>query len=98
MLAAELRALYRKEGHAARKKATRQGIWVAVAVYLMFSISDLILIPDVAANTISARVLIGVMILALFETQYRMNASTDGLDITCAAAVFSVISAGCGRQ
>ena len=35
-LSGELRKLYRMEGECARRKAARQGLWLAVVVYLSF--------------------------------------------------------------
>ena len=58
-LSGELRALYLNDGDAARREAARQGLWVGVAVYLFFSVTDILLIPDVAPYTIAARFAVG---------------------------------------
>ena len=87
LLPAELRALYRQDGEHIRRKASRQGIWISFVVYLLFSITDGLLIPDVAAYTIAGRFSVGLIMLPIFETQYRMNVRTDWLDITCAVAL-----------
>lgn len=85
----ELRALYRREGECAHRKAARQGLWLAVAVYLLFSITDLLLIPDVAAYTIAARFAVSAVALTALEIQSRLNLKTEWLDLTCAAALVS---------
>ncbi|MEZ2128723.1 MULTISPECIES: putative bifunctional diguanylate cyclase/phosphodiesterase [unclassified Sinorhizobium] len=84
---AELHILYRKEGEAARRTATRQGLWIAVVVYLLFSIPDILLTPDVAPYTIAARFAVGAIAIVVFETLFHTNARTDWLDWTCAAAL-----------
>lgn len=85
----ELRALYRKEGEITRRKAARQGLWIAVAVYLLFSVIDVLLIRDVAVYTIAARLAVGAAALALIEIQIHTNTKTDWLDLTCATALVS---------
>ncbi len=86
---AELRALYRQEGDAVRRTDARKGLWLAVAVYLLFAGTDILLIPDVAVVTVAARLVVGVAVLAAIEMQVRAAAHTEWLDITCAAAIIS---------
>jgi diguanylate cyclase len=83
----ELRALYREEGQSTRRQATRHGLWIAVAAYLLFSITDILLVPDVALYTIAARFAVGIVAIAALEIQVRLNASANAIDATCAAAV-----------
>lgn len=85
----ELLALYRSEGDEARRAAARQGLWVAVAVYLLFAVTDMLLIPDVAFYTICARMAVAATVIALIEGLYRMGAKTSWLDLTCAFALVS---------
>ncbi|MER8465333.1 GGDEF and EAL domain-containing protein [Mesorhizobium sp. M1409] len=85
----EVRQLYRQEGEHARRKAARQGLWLAVAVYLQFSIIDILLIPDVAAYTIAARFAVSVTALAVVEIQSRMNFRTESVEFACAGALVS---------
>ncbi|MDF0753097.1 hypothetical protein NLU14_22980, partial [Marinobacter sp. 71-i] len=54
--AAELRALFHKESQAARRTAARPGLYIAVIIYLLFSATDILLVPDVAFYTIMARI------------------------------------------
>ncbi|MEK1931414.1 MAG: GGDEF and EAL domain-containing protein [Pararhizobium sp.] len=84
---AELRALYREEGQSTRRQATRQGMWIAVAAYLLFSITDILLVPDVALYTIAARFAVGIVAIAALEIQVRLNISANAIDATSAAAV-----------
>ncbi len=84
---AELSALYRQEGQCKRKQATRHGLWIAVAAYLLFSITDILLVPDVALYTIAARFAVCIIAIAALETQFRLNASANAIDATCAGAV-----------
>ncbi len=83
----ELRDLYRIEGEAERKMATRQGLWIAVIVYILFSATDLLLIPDVAAFTILARVSVGSFALLFLEAEVYLKKSIQWLDRTSALAL-----------
>ncbi|WP_378949819.1 putative bifunctional diguanylate cyclase/phosphodiesterase [Mesorhizobium sp. ANAO-SY3R2] len=84
---ADLYALYRMEGDGARRAAARHGLWVAVAVYLLFAITDVLLIPDVSTYTIVARLVICVFVLTLLEVQVLLDVRTAWLDGTCAIAL-----------
>ncbi|WP_246679621.1 EAL domain-containing protein [Mesorhizobium sp. B2-3-5] len=85
--ATELRILYRKEAEATRRVEARPGLWIAVAIYLLFSAMDLLLIPDVAAYTIEARFAVGLAALLTLEAQLRRGVGAEWLDVTCAAAI-----------
>ncbi len=84
---AELYNLYRRHIEPKRARAARQGLWVAVIVYLLFAITDIILIPDVARDTIVARFMVGASVLTVLETLVWFRAGARWLDITCAAAL-----------
>ncbi|MBB3609687.1 diguanylate cyclase (GGDEF)-like protein [Rhizobium sp. BK602] len=86
---AELRDLYRNDDEAARVEATRRGLWIAVIVYVLYSATDLLLIPDVAAYTIMARLTVGIVALAVFETQLHLDTGIKWLDRTSAMALIS---------
>ncbi len=83
----ELRILYRREAQAKRRADARPGLWIAVVIYLLFSATDLLLIPDVAAYTITARFAVGLTALLTLEVQLRRGSATEWLDMTCAAAI-----------
>ncbi|KQO77661.1 GGDEF and EAL domain-containing protein [Rhizobium sp. Leaf262] len=82
-----LRSIFLEEADAKRRKAIRQGLWLAVPIYLMFSITDLLLVPDVAAHTMFARFVVGIAALLTLEMQIRANAKTNHMDIVCATAL-----------
>ncbi|MBO0133165.1 putative bifunctional diguanylate cyclase/phosphodiesterase [Agrobacterium burrii] len=83
----ELLALYQQEGERSRRGSIRQGLWTAVFIYLLFAVTDIILIPDVAFYAIIARLLVVVSSLLTLEIQLRRGASTAALDLTCATAL-----------
>lgn len=84
---AQLRSLYRREAQATRRRDARLGLWIAVAIYWLFSATDLLLVPDVAIHTIQARFAVGVTALVILEAQLRRGVGTEWIDITCAAAI-----------
>ncbi|MDX0957462.1 putative bifunctional diguanylate cyclase/phosphodiesterase [Sinorhizobium medicae] len=83
----ELQTLYRREGEVVRRMETRQGLWVAVAVYILFAATDILLVPDVAFYAILARVAVGATAITAIEVLFRMHAHTKWLDLTCAGAL-----------
>jgi diguanylate cyclase (GGDEF)-like protein len=85
--ARELKELYRSDGEAARKNATRHGLWTAIIIYVLFWATDLLLTPDVAIYTVVTRLLVGGMALVILELQVRFGAGITWLNRTCAAAL-----------
>ncbi|MES5045415.1 GGDEF and EAL domain-containing protein [Rhizobium nepotum] len=83
----ELLALYQQEGERSRRGTIRRGLWTAVFIYLLFAITDIILIPDVALYTITARLFVVLISLVTLEIQLRIGARTAALDLTCATAL-----------
>jgi diguanylate cyclase (GGDEF)-like protein len=81
------RDLFLQEADVKRRMAIRQGLWIAVPVYLLFSLTDLLLIPDVAPHTMFARFVVGIAALLTLEMQIRANAKTGHMDIACATAL-----------
>ena len=90
----ELRSLYRTEAQTTRRGEARPGLWMAVAIYVLFSATDLLLIPDVAAYTITARFAVGLTALLILEMQLRRGVGTEWLDVTCAVPLSLAMSAG----
>lgn len=84
---AELRALYDEEGEASRKRATRRGLWIAVAAYLLYSFTDILFVPDVAEYTIAARFAVGILALIVLEAQIHLRYRADTIDATSAISV-----------
>ncbi|WP_275790122.1 putative bifunctional diguanylate cyclase/phosphodiesterase [Pararhizobium gei] len=87
LASAELRVLFQNEGQNVRKQATRHGLWIAVAAYLLFSVTDILLVPDVALYTIIARFTVGIVAIAALETEIWLNTNAEMIDATSAAAV-----------
>jgi diguanylate cyclase (GGDEF)-like protein len=85
--ARELRDLYDADDVAGRRTSTRQGLWIAVISYIMFSATDLLLIPDVAIYAIMMRLAVGGMALAALEIQIWLDVDIKWLDRTSAAAL-----------
>jgi predicted signal transduction protein with EAL and GGDEF domain len=83
----EISRLYRAEIETNRKKAARQGLWIAVIVYLIFSVTDYLLVPDVVRETVAARFAVGITVLLIIEAQVRFDVRAKWLDLTCAAAL-----------
>lgn len=82
-----LRALYKDYSNETRRALARSGLWLAVPVYVLFLITDLIFTPDVAHLTIPARFLIGGTALLILEIQYARQRRAGELEATCAGAV-----------
>ena len=76
-----------EEADVKRRVAIRRGLWVAVLIYLLFSVTDVLLVPDVSVHTTFARFVVGIAALLILETQVRVETRTDLMDITCAAAL-----------
>ncbi|KPF43145.1 putative bifunctional diguanylate cyclase/phosphodiesterase [Rhizobium sp. G187] len=84
---AELKALYKSERGATQVRETRLGLWLAAGVYLLFGISDALLIPDVANQTVMARFLVAFSSMAVMEILAATRVHPKWSDMTCAAAV-----------
>jgi diguanylate cyclase (GGDEF)-like protein len=82
-----LQALYRRHGEMSHKQSTRRGLWAAVFVYLVFSISDIMLLGDVARYTVATRFAISIVMLIALEVQMRRPSTADAIDITAAGAL-----------
>lgn len=82
-----LRRYYRDHTDVSRANAARTGLWLAVCVYLLFSIPDYILIGDVAGATIMARFIVGLSFLAVIELLAKAKARARFLEVTCALAL-----------
>ena len=62
-------------------------MWVAIAIYVAFGALDFLLIPDVAALTATARIVLAVPTIACIEALIRTEASADRTDAFCATMV-----------
>ncbi|MCM2292105.1 EAL domain-containing protein [Allorhizobium sp. BGMRC 0089] len=81
--------LYRDESRTQRIITARYGLWAAIFVYILFSITDFILIPDVAWAETVTRFAVGIVIFGFLEIQISLKANHKFIDITCA---FSLIA------
>ncbi len=88
----EMLERYRYEGEQGGRSAARKGLWIGVPVYLLFSITDLLLIPDVATGVIIARLLVGFIGLAVLEMLYHSRASAQMLELHCAVTIIAAYS------
>ncbi len=70
-----------------RRRAIRRGLWVAVLIYLLFSLTDILLVPDVSIHTTFARFVVGIAALLALELQVRAGTRADFMDLTCAVAL-----------
>jgi diguanylate cyclase (GGDEF)-like protein len=84
-----LLALYRKEGEDARRHLVRTGVWMGVFVYVLFSVTDILVIPDVAFYAIIARFAVSAATALVIEVMCRRNVGMEWLDRVCAAALVS---------
>jgi diguanylate cyclase (GGDEF)-like protein len=78
---------YLAESNDDRSVKARRGLWLAVVVYLPFLVTDLLLIPDVSAITIPARILIVAAAVLAMELQVASKRPAIELEITCAVVV-----------
>lgn len=83
----ELKAIYNSERRPEQVRETRIGLWLAAIVYVLFGISDAIVIPDVAPQTIAARFIIALACMAVMEILVAAGARSRWTDIACAGAV-----------
>lgn len=82
-----LHEIYRRDSGLARRETTRQGLWAAAVVYILFSITDILLLGDAATYSVAGRLLAAAIVLPVFEIQYRKGASSERLDVICACTL-----------
>ncbi|THV14009.1 putative bifunctional diguanylate cyclase/phosphodiesterase [Rhizobium rhizophilum] len=82
-----LKALYQLHRSSTQLRQTRQGLWLAVLVYLFFGVADALLIPDVAMQTVTARLVVAVSALAVVEVLVARGVDLRWVDLSCAATV-----------
>lgn len=85
----EMVRLYREESEDSRKAAAREGLWIGVVVYMLFSITDLMLIPDVAVSVIICRTAVSVVSLTVLEVLLRAGRKAIAIEVVCAIAIVS---------
>jgi diguanylate cyclase (GGDEF)-like protein len=85
----QLRRLYKQKSENARKSATRNGLWIAVAAYLAYSFTDYLFIGDVVRYTAAGRLLVGVAALCILELLLYRKAKADTVDMAAAVSVLA---------
>ncbi|WP_046630172.1 putative bifunctional diguanylate cyclase/phosphodiesterase [Neorhizobium galegae] len=85
----QLRCLYKQKSESGRKRATRNGLWIAVAFYLAYSFTDYLFISDVVQYTIAGRLAVGVGSLCILELLLYRNAKADTVDMAAAVSVLA---------
>lgn len=83
----QLDALYDNRREASQRQRARIAAHLAAFAYLLFSLTDVILLPDVAATSIVARVVISSLFAVGTELQYRLGAGMLFMECHCAAAI-----------
>lgn len=78
---------YVRESEQSRKRVTRKGLWIAVAAYLAYSLTDYLFIGDVAYYTVAGRLIVGVSALAFLEVLIYFKAKSGLIDVVAATAV-----------
>ena len=82
-----LLSMLRKKNELQDRKILRWGIWAAVLSYLCYGLFDLYLFPDVSAQLITIRVLIGVVFLLAIEAVTLLKKSLEILHVMAALAI-----------
>ena len=87
MSQAELRHLYDQSHEDSRRQATRNGLWIAVAANLAYSMTDYIFIGDVAPFAVAGRSAVGIVALLVLELLLYRRAQAYVIDVVAATAV-----------
>lgn len=82
-----LNALYQTHRSVTQLQQTRQGLWLAALVYLIFGAGDVFLIPDVAMQTVTARLMAAILAIATIEICVARKVDLHWVDFSCAATV-----------
>ncbi|ALN75315.1 bifunctional diguanylate cyclase/phosphodiesterase [Aureimonas sp. AU20] len=84
-------AALRQRFWTSRREARRQASWygyhLSALVYLIFSLLDIVTLPDVAPYTVAARFVVAATSLSLFRSLYRRDASPERLDAVCCSGI-----------
>jgi hypothetical protein len=82
-----LAALYQTHRSMTQLRQTRQGLWLAALVYLLFGAADAFLIPDVALQTVTARLVVAIVAISVIEVCVARRVDLHWVDVSCAATV-----------
>ena len=84
---AMLSDLFDHDREVSRRLSARQAMWMTLTVYLGFGGLDLVLIPDMAAATLSARLILSLLALVVVEVLWASAVRAWTIDIVCAGFV-----------
>lgn len=84
-----LSGLYHRQQDATQRKDARVAIWLAGALYVVFSITDIILINDIYFYTVVMRLFISIAYVFVIDLQLKRNYDLDLIDTQCAIGIFS---------
>ncbi|MBX9930808.1 MAG: EAL domain-containing protein [Methylobacterium sp.] len=84
-----LSRLYNRRYDAAQRKEARVTIWLAGALYILFSITDVILIKDIYFYSVVMRFFISIAYVLIIDFQLQRNFDLSVIDKQCAIGVFS---------
>ena len=84
---AALASLYQAHRSSTQLRQTRQGLWLAALVYLLFGVADAFLIPDVAVQTVTARLVVAILAISVIEICVARRVELKWVDLSCAATV-----------
>lgn len=84
---ASLKRLFWESRREARRNATRSGYYSAAIIYVLFSLLDWVVLPDVWGYTVVGRMIVLVCTVAIVQLLFRRDVSPDVLDAVCATGI-----------
>ncbi|WP_018261086.1 putative bifunctional diguanylate cyclase/phosphodiesterase [Methylobacterium sp. WSM2598] len=82
-----LKRLYEAQQRQAQRQDARSAIWFVGALYILFSITDAILIGDVIVYAVLLRLAIGTVYIACIGLQIRRDVDARLIELQCALGV-----------
>ena len=82
-----LRALYETRRESVQRQSARISAQIAGIVYILFAVTDVVLINDVSVYSIVARIVIGLIFVVGIDSQINRGARSMVVDAECAAAI-----------
>lgn len=84
---AVLKRLYEAQQRQAQRQDARSAIWFVGALYILFSITDAVLIGDVIVYAVLSRLGIGTLYIACIGLQIRRDVDARLIELQCALGV-----------
>ena len=88
-----LKALYETRRESFQRQSARISAQIAGVVYILFAVTDVILISDVSVYSIIARIIIGLLFVVGIDSQVNRGARSVVVEIECAAATILAYAA-----